>query len=189
KWGLERVETAACLNNLAIALYFLGQLDEAEDLLRQGAKALQNAQGEDFIYTVHLQFVLARVLVDKKSYKEAEGLARTTLERRRKIFGRGHEFIGRSLALLGRILAEQHNTAEAEPLLQEASTLFQKTCPNKKELLADAENWLGACLVVRKQFEEAERLLVPSYEILKAEPGVPERYKGKARQHVVQLYE
>jgi eukaryotic-like serine/threonine-protein kinase len=127
--------------------------------------------------------------VDKKNYKEAEELGRSTLERRRKIFGRGHEFIGRSLALLGRILAEQKNTAEAEPLLQEASTLFQKNCPNKKELLADAENWLGACLVVRKQFDEAEQLLVRSYEILKADPGVPERYKDTARQHVLQLYE
>jgi len=189
KLGLEKVETLASLNNLAMALYFLGELDEAEELLRKGAEAMQNAHGKDFIYTVHLQYVLARVLLEKKSYKETEELGRSTLERRRRIFAPGHEFIGRSLAVLGRILAEQGKTAEAEPLLQEAGTLFRKTCPNKKELIADAENWLGACLVVHKQFEPAERLLVPSYEILKAEPGVPERFKDKARQHVLQLYE
>ena len=172
-----------------MALYFLGELDKAEDLLRQGAKALQDAHGKDFIYTVHLQYVLARVLVDKKNYKEAEELASSTLERRRKIFAPGHEFIGRSLALLGRILAEQGKTAEAETLFHEASALFQKTCPQKKELIADADNWLGACLVARKQFDQAEGLLVLSYDILKAEPGVPERHKDKARQHVLQLYE
>src|SRR5207245_8195761 len=75
KLGLEKVETLASLNNLAMALYFLGELDEAEELLRKGAEAMQNAHGKDFIYTVHLQYVLARVLLEKKSYKEGEELA------------------------------------------------------------------------------------------------------------------
>ncbi len=189
KSGPENVETTSCLNNLAMTWYFLGQLDEAEDLLRQGAEAMLKAHGKDFIYTVHVQYVLARVLVDKKIYKEAEELARSTLERRRKIFAPGHEFIGRSLAVLGRILAEQDNPAAAEPLFDEARTLFQKTCPHKKELIADAENWLGAGLVARKLFDQAEPLLVQSYETLKAEPGVPERHKQIARQHLLQLYE
>ena len=44
-------------------------------------------------------------------------------------------------------------------------------------------------MVARKQFDQAQGLLVHSYEILKADPGVPERHKDKARQHVLQLYE
>jgi hypothetical protein len=43
--------------------------------------------------------------------------------------------------------------------------------------------------VARKDFDKAEPLLLNSYDILKADPGVPERHKDKARHHVIQLYE
>jgi hypothetical protein len=175
-----------------MSLYLQGRLDEAEDLLRKGAETMEKTHGKDFIYTVHMQYVLARVLVDKKSYREAEELGRHTLASRRRIFRAGHEFIGRSLALLGRILAEQDKTdktAEAESLLNEASTLFRERCPDKKDLIADADHWLGACLLAGQQYEEAERLLVPSYQVLKLDPGVPARHKAMALRHVVQLYE
>lgn len=188
--GLENQETLSVLNNLSLVRILRGtNLDEAEKDLKAGVKAMARTYGKDYLYTLYLQHMLVRVYLEKGSYEKAEMLGTETLEGRRKKLNAGHESIGRSLLVLGRALAEQKKFADAEPLLLDAATLFRQNYGQKKDLIADADNWRGACLVARKQFEEAERLLVSSYEILEADPSVPERYKDKARQHVVQLYE
>jgi tetratricopeptide (TPR) repeat protein len=188
--GMEKQDTFSNLNNLCLVRILLGQnLDEAERDLVDGVEAMARTHGDNHIYTLYLRHMLVRVYLEKGSYEKAEKLGKKTLEGRRKQLNAGDESIGRSLLVLGRALAEQEKFADAEPLLHDAATLFRQNYGQKKDLIADAQNWLGACLVARKEFDKAEPLLVKSYDILKADPSVPERYKDKARQHVIQLYE
>jgi len=188
--GLEKQETLANLNNLCLVRLLRGaNLDEAEKDLKEAVKVMARTHGKDYIYTLHLQYMLVRVYLEKGNYENAEELAKENLKGRRENLQPGHERIGDSLLVLGRALAEQKKFDQAEPVLEEAATLFHQNYAHRKDLIANAENWRGVCLVARKKFEEAEPLLVHSYEILKADPGVPERHKDKARQHVLQLYE
>jgi serine/threonine protein kinase len=186
---MDRVDTFAGVNNLGHIWELQERFEEAEKLLRENLPKMRISQGKEHPYTVHMQHVLVRVLLEKKSYPEAEERGREVLKMRRTIYKPGHEHIGRSLQVLGRILAEQEKLAEAKPLLEEAAQLFRNHYALRTDLIAVTEDWLGVCLVASKEFLEAESLLLRSYDILKTDPGVPERHKDKARQHVVQLYE
>jgi tetratricopeptide (TPR) repeat protein len=188
--GMEKEETLGNLNNLCLVRVLRGtNLDEAEKDLKEGVEVMARTHGKDYIYTLYLQHMLVRVYLEKGNYEKAETLGKETLDARRKQLKAGGESIGRSLLVLGRALAEQKKFTDAEPLLHDAATLFHQNYAQKKDLIADAENWLGVCLAARKRYKDAEDLLVHSYEILKADPGVPERHKDKARLHVLQLYE
>jgi tetratricopeptide (TPR) repeat protein len=186
-WGTDR--DGAPTNNLAAALLGLGKLREAEDLLVERVKGMAELRGEDHPNTLHLRHQLVRVLEAQGRHAEAEKQGRTTLDLRRKVLPAGHENIGRSQLILGHILVEEGRHAEAEEQLREALAVFAKACPHKKALGAEAESWLGACLVARGSYREAEPLLVGSYEILRAEPGLPSADKAKALERIVGLYD
>jgi len=187
--GIEKEETLANLNNLCLVRLLLGaNLDEAEKDLKDGVDAMARTHGPDYIHTLHLQYMLVRVYLEKGNYENAEKLGKENLKGRKKNLQAGHESIGHSLFALGRAMAEQKKFGEAEPLLQEAAALFRQNYAQRKELIAAAEDWQGVCLVARKEFTEAAKLLEPSYNILKSDPRVPERHKEKARQHLIQLY-
>jgi tetratricopeptide (TPR) repeat protein len=189
--GMDNGETMGSLNNLSVAIYMQGvKLGEAEKLEREGYEAMIKSHGPTHPHTVHMLHFLARILLDENKLDEAEKDAKEALATRRKIYkDQGHEHIGRSLLLTGRILYAQNRPAEAEKLLREAMVLFRERYPTKTELIGESECWLGACLTARGQFGEAEKLLRPGVEKMKAAPGVPERHKKLAFNHVVKLYE
>jgi serine/threonine protein kinase/predicted Zn-dependent protease len=191
---LERVRrhvgvgrASACLNNLAYALMQLGKLEEAEKLLREGLAASLTSHGAEHFETLHLQHLLSRVLLEQGRRDEAEKLCRATLELRRKVLP-GHENVGRSLLVLGRVLAEGGRFAEGERRLLEAADIFRKACPNKRDLTAEADGWLAACLAGQKRYAEAEPLALGSYEVLRDLPAVPARDRDRARGRLAKLY-
>src|SRR5207253_8108567 len=98
----------------------------------------------------------------------------------------------RTLLYLGRVLVETNKLEEAEPLLQQALTIFRKDGSSKSrpELAAQAANWLGAIQLARKAYPEAEALLLPDSDRFFAHAGdMSPNERRLAFGHIVSLYQ
>jgi tetratricopeptide (TPR) repeat protein len=101
-----------------------------------------------------------------------------------------HESTARTLLILGRVKVEQRRFDEARPFLQEALELFREHSASRRELVAQAANWLGAIHVARQAYSEAENLLLldPDQFIAQtSQLSIAERRAGL--NHIVQLYQ
>ncbi len=178
------------IKDVAVQRMLQGDLDEAEKLLSDAANRMSRVFGPDHFQTLWIQRVLALVLADQSRFAEAEVLAKATLAARPRQPGNQYT-IGRTLLILGRVLVEQGKVDEAEPLLQEALTIFREHHIFRYiALTAQAENWLGTIQLARKAYPEAEALLLsganqfflPSGEMSPIERRV-------SVSHIIKLYE
>jgi serine/threonine protein kinase/tetratricopeptide (TPR) repeat protein len=184
----EHPGVLAPMNNLAMALLHQGRLGEAGQWAAKGRDLARRVCGGDHLHTLHLQHVLAWVLAEQGRLDAAEELGRETLAARRRATP-SHEGLGRTLLILGRVLVQKGQVTEAEEKLGEAVALFRQHYAAKPELAAEAQNWLGACLVARKTYADAEPLLLASCAVLQSTPGVSARQRQLAAGNVVKLYE
>jgi hypothetical protein len=129
-------------------------------------------------------------LADQGTLAEAETLAQTTLDARRRKTS-DPEGTGRTLLVLGRVLVQLGKLDEAEPHLQEALTIFREHVPMKKDALAtQAANWLGAIQVARTNLSEAEGLLLPdSDQFFDSAAQMSPNELRLALGHIVALYQ
>ena len=82
---------------------------------------------------------------------------------------------------------EQSDLKAAEDFLRECFELRRKTMSAEHWLVASAKSILGECLAKQKRFEEAEKFLLESYEILKKVLGENHEQTRKAWRRIVKL--
>jgi tetratricopeptide (TPR) repeat protein len=179
----------AAINNLALSLCKLRRLGEAEKLLRAGLDDARRVQGPTSFYTHYVQHMLAWVLVEEGQYKEAEGLASETMDRRRELLGRRDPLVSRTQAVLGRAMMGQGRAKDAVRLLEEAVGILEKAPPTQRYWAADAEDWLGVALGQLGKHQEAEKRLLASHDKMQADPRVTPFERARCVEHLVGLYE
>ena len=186
----DDIDTFANVNNLALALLVQDRPKEAEELLEPARRrAIQRFGAENPESTLRLQHALARVYAAQGNFDEAEALATEALT----ILHRtdpSYEATGRTLLVLAGVKVEKGDVDKAEPLLREAWTLFRERFPTQRELSAQAANWLGAIQVARRNYSDAETLLLSDPEQFFAPTALmsnPERRAAIGR--IVKLYE
>jgi serine/threonine-protein kinase len=122
-------DLAFALLDLGSGLRQLGDLEEAERHLRRSV-ALFHAggagAGESRVETVNAQEVLARLLITRKQFGEAEQLLRAALESRRVLHGAEDVSIPWSLSQLGAVLDADGRSLEALPMYAEAVALAER---------------------------------------------------------------
>lgn len=101
-----------------------------------------------------------QALAEEACFVEAETLARQTLDERLRQ-SMDPEGNGRTMLILGRVLAQQGKLDEAQHLLQAALPLLCDYIRNTDASAVLAANWLGAIQVARGAYPEAEGLLLP----------------------------
>jgi hypothetical protein len=87
------------------------------------------------------------------------------------------------------ILAKTGQPQEGEKILREAVKIRTDLLPKGHYWVALANSALGECLTIEKRYNEAEPLLIESYEDLKASQGQTNPRTVETLQRVVQLYE
>lgn len=97
-----------------------------------------------------------------------------------------HRHIGDVAYALGRFVYRQSRPAEARPLLQQAVRIRRADTEARSTLLAEAQMWLGACLMDLDQYERAEQLLQQSYSTFRAEEA--QHDVERVLQHLADLY-
>lgn len=137
---------------------------------------------------------LAGVLVRMGEPAEAERIARPAAEATEKLFGPANLNTPEALRIVGAALVAQkteEKAREAEPILRRAIALCAeiKLPPAEAWRASRLESTLAECLITLKQFEEAERLGVASYESLRAARGDAFLDTRAALRRVVWLYE
>jgi tetratricopeptide (TPR) repeat protein len=177
---------------LAEAYHAIGRVSEAIALFKATLELLEAKLGSDYPDALWSRIGLADVYESLGRWTEAERLYRDVLARRRKALQPESPMLAHSLAALARNLLTQSRSSEAEPLAREALAIRAKATPDDW-LRYEAMSLLGWVLLCRGRFAEAEPLVVPGYEGMKARDAriwVPDRHRlGEAAERVIRLYE
>jgi serine/threonine protein kinase/tetratricopeptide (TPR) repeat protein len=192
--GLADTENGfLCVKELAVTRLLQGDPAEAEKLLAEALSRARKRFGPDNFMTLFIQRVLVRALADEGRLAEAEALGKETLNARLRTKANQDEVgTARTLLYLGRVLVEESKLDEAEPRLQEALTIFHKDASSKSrpELAAQVANWLGAIQIERKDYRQAEALMVPGYDPFFAPAAeVSPNERRLAVGHIISLYQ
>jgi serine/threonine protein kinase len=186
--GNDHPTVAQSFNTLSGVLTLEGKMVEAERASREAVKAF----GWPFRQTESLDdgmlYSRGNLFFDQGNFGEAEACFRQALAIRRK---RGGQDMEVALSSLATTLRREQRFAEAEPLYRECLTSRETNCPNAW-YTHYTRAMLGATLVGKRKFEEAEPLLVSGYEGMRErESSIRERTKVLAElmQNLVQLFE
>jgi tetratricopeptide (TPR) repeat protein len=155
-------------------------------------KSREAKLGPDHPDTLDSRNGLAAAYESLGRWADAEALQRDALARRRKAEESDSLLLAGDLAGLGRNLLNQERWSEADTLLREAAAIQTQATPDDWARY-DAMSLLGGSLLGQGRYAEAERLLVPGYERMKALESripVPERSRlREAAERVVRLFE
>jgi serine/threonine protein kinase/outer membrane protein assembly factor BamD (BamD/ComL family) len=158
---------AANLSILGGTLLGKKEYAEAEANLREAEAFYRKIYDPDFRPLGDNLRVQAQLFYEKQEYAEAEAKINECL----KIYhvSATPSYINYATAgmIQGMIYGQTGRPAEAEKLLREAVQLRAQYSPNSHFLRAVAENELGQFLAGQKRFDEAEALMLSSYESLK----------------------
>ncbi len=100
-------------------------------------------------------------------WAEAEALRRGLVAQRRKTVPLDMRVLAGELAGLGRNLLEQESWAKAETVLRESLAIRETVLPDEGSRF-NAMSQVGGALLGQRRYAEAEPLVVPGYEGLKA---------------------
>jgi eukaryotic-like serine/threonine-protein kinase len=121
----------------------------------------------------------------------AESLSKVTeaLKIYRESFGTYYDNYPTALIINGLILAKAGQPQEGEKILREAVKIRTDLLPKGHYWVALANSALGECLTIEKRYNEAEPLLLESYESLKSSQGAGNPRTQIALQRLITLYE
>jgi serine/threonine protein kinase len=112
---------------LATALNLLGQLAEAESLLRQSLKIGQQAYSTNHPFVANDLYRLTLVLMKTKSKREeAEACIRKCVAMRRAIYSKDHPLIEEGLVIMAGLLRLQNKDSESAEAFREAVEIRTK---------------------------------------------------------------
>jgi len=186
--GRPDPDVALALNNLATLREDQDDLTAAEALYQETLAMRRRLYKDDPSPKVaislgnlgHIREAQGDAAGAEKFYREALAVADQT-------FGLDHPDRAIFVRNLASALLAQKKTSEAEARAREAVTVFREKRPDSWRR-ADAESVLGSCLAAQGRFDEAEPLLVRSYQLLKEDDGDGAKQAPMARQRILDLY-
>jgi len=190
--GPERRETLSCMNDLADVYADEGKYVQAQALLNQALEIERRVLGPEHPRTLAALSDFARMYQRQGKYALAETYAAQTLAGRRHPLGSEHPDTIASAADLALAYVSQGKFSASEPLARETFNFDRNKSPDDWQRFR-AESLLGASLAGRKNYREAEPLLLEGYLGMRARKNridVPDwYYLDRAHDWIVQLYE
>ena len=112
-----------------------------------------------------------------------------TLKIYRESFGPYYDNYPTALIINGLILAKTGQAPAGEKILREAVKIRTDLLPKGHYWVALANGALGECLTIERRYNEAEPLLLESYESLKSSQDANNPRTQLALQRLITLYE
>jgi serine/threonine-protein kinase len=168
-----------------------GELEKAATYTTQALEITREIYGEDNIETISTLLRFAAIRESQERFDEARALADEAATLLRPTLNQGDSRLDLALALVleGRILLKQNRYLEAEPLLQEVLDIRRDELPEGHWQIASAESLLGDVYTSKGNYQQAEKLLLPSYEMLSQEFPKGDQRNDDALERVIRLYE
>ncbi len=176
--GPEHMETLKSMTNLAENYFAQGKSSQAEAMFNQILEIRRRVLGPENPGTLDTFQDLAFMYQREGKYGLAQDYAAQLLAACRHTYGVEHAFTMIAAADLALAYVSQGKFAESEPLAREAVEFDRKKQPDDWQRFR-AESLLGASLAGRKDYAEAEPLLLEGYNGMLARKDripVPERY-------------
>ena len=156
KWcGQQQPHTLTMQNNLAVVLWYLGRLQEAEVLAEKVLKLRQEILGQEDLDTLAAMNTLGLILNDKGDWETAENYHRQAFQTRKKILGPKHDETMGSLNNLGVSLKRQKRYEEAEEAFKEVFSERKKTLRKNSNGALMVMSNLGSVLQLQGKFADA----------------------------------
>lgn len=182
--GEQGPNFALCLDTLALVRKDQRRLADAEALERDSLARLRPRLGDRHVATATVAENLGDTLREEGKLAEAEQLFREFLTINRQE-PTNEEYVRIMLTGLGEVMLAQHRGADAEPIARQALELAEK----QNSDVARVQGVLGAALLERGKFGDAEPLLLSSYKAMSGDTTVSPWSKARALKRLVDLYE
>ena len=178
QYGQDSPRAIALLNNLALALRWLGDLEAAEASYERSRDLARQHFGAEHQHHAGILNNLAGIRFAREDYAGAAEAYTEVLDLMTRLVGPNHWrifFLETNLATARVRLGD----AEAEGDLRRAVEHFRERLEPDHWLFAQANSILGEAAAAQGRIEEAEELLVSSFHQL-VEAEVQDRYRRKA---------
>jgi eukaryotic-like serine/threonine-protein kinase len=185
-----RIYLAQAQALLGILLINKAAYSEAETLLQESETIYNEVLGGDGNYSVAVvKANLGWLYFLKGDYAKTESEDKKAIDLVRQYMGPENPLTASTAGTLGLTLTRDGKAAEGEPYLREALAIRKKILPPGDVSISSAVSALGECLTAQKRYDDAEPLLLQSYEELKAKSGDQDKRTTEARKRLAKLYE
>ena len=166
-----------------------GNYAEAEAILSEAEAIYRKLLGDSHLWLGDNLRLQANTFYQQNKLEQAQSKVKETLRIYRTNTSAQYINYPTALTIEGLILNKMGKSVEAEKALREAVKIREANLPKEHFLTALAKSALGECLTTQKRFEEAEPLLLESYENLKNSQGSDNPRTKTARLRVIKFYE
>lgn len=185
--GPNHRDTLRSMNNLARAYRYLGRTADAIPLLQEVLTRCQNQFEPDHPLPLAARSNLYRAFLAARQPEQAIPVLQDFLDAERHRRGRNDPGLGATLALSGQELLKYKQYAEAEKVLRECLTIREAKLPDDWSTF-NTKSLLGASLIGRHKYAEAEPLLRAGYEGLRGRAAtMPPQAKARQREALERL--
>jgi tetratricopeptide (TPR) repeat protein len=174
---------------LAGALGGTGQRVLADSLFRHGLEIERRTLGDEHPDVAADEAAHGRLLHSRGRDSEAESLYRHAMTIARRKLTPVHSLTATILSGLGELELDRGVPGRAERFFREALAMRRAVLPPSHPHIAQTDQLLGASILARKRYMEAERHLLPSYEQLRLAYGDEDPRTHMARRRLLALYE
>jgi serine/threonine protein kinase len=182
-------ESFAAVGNYSMALYAIGELDEAERLLGRYVPLAAGMLTDEHPSTQNLRAFRARVWLDQGRAREALPELERAVATRRAVFPAGNWRTAAGLVDLGRALLMLGRSAEAEAALAEARAIYRDHRPPSDYYTAWADSRYAEALMALQRPLDAEPLLLAAEKQLRGLKTCPRRHYRHVVEQLVSHYE
>jgi tetratricopeptide (TPR) repeat protein len=191
KLGSEHPDTLRSMNNLARALGVEGEMDRCLALHMKTLELRRERLGPDHFETFQSLYNVANSYFVMEQPQKALSLIDEYIAERRSRLETDDPQLVEVLYQIGRLLFRYEQIVVAEKYLRDGLNTGEKH-PPAGALLFAAKSMLGAALTRQSKFEEAQPLLIESYEGIKklegSRPIVARTLLSESLQRFVDLY-
>ncbi|MEH2198448.1 tetratricopeptide repeat protein [Nostoc sp.] len=165
--GLEHLDVAASLNNLALLYIYTGRYSEAELLFQQALELTKRLLGDNHPHVADSLNNLALLYSYTERYSKAEPLYQQALELTKRLLGDNNPSIATSLNNLAVLYRHTGRYSEAELLYQQALELRKRLLGDKHPHVASSLNNLAVLYHDTGSYSEAESLYQQTLQLRK----------------------
>ena len=188
-FGDDHTDVAESLNNLAYLLYDKGNLTGAIERSEESLAIYQSVLGSGHPEVIRSMNNLALWQFETGDHESAERLLQRSLDSQGGPQAEKHPNVASSMALLAHIFVESGRFEEARQLAAQARDIFAVTLPENHWRTSIADAAEGAALSGLERFEDAEILLLNSYEVFSSRESALPIFATQSAKYLMLLYQ
>jgi serine/threonine protein kinase len=186
--GEKHLAYTTNLVNLAKVKSAINEYDTAIVLCNKGIKLAKEIGGEEAPFLTGSYAILASVYCNKGDYKTSYSFYRKSLHLYEKIYGHDHISTASTMVQFANLMVKMDSVKQAYNYAQEGLKILKQNSEVNSTDIASAESVLGEVLISMKNYDQAEKLLVNSYNTLKKVLGTKSKSTKETLNRIVQLY-